>query len=93
MTTVSSETNVQALEAANLLQIYRRPNVVFERGDGVYLFDTAGRRYLDFVSGVGVPDWVVMTPDLLTKGAAGVKGAGFFGNDWTVESGEAVVPA
>ncbi len=54
MTTVSSETNVQALEAANLLQIYRRPNVVFERGDGVYLFDTAGRRYLDFVSGVGV---------------------------------------
>ncbi len=43
-----------------------------------------------FVSGVGVPDWVVLSPDLLTKGAAGVKGAGFFGVDWKVESGESV---
>lgn len=54
MTIVSEQTSVQALEAANILQIYRRANVVFERGEGVYLFDTAGRRYLDFVSGVGV---------------------------------------
>lgn len=54
----------------------------------------AGMRLTDrlpyFVSGVGVPDWVVMTPEMLTKGAAGVKGAGFFGNDWSVEGGEAV---
>jgi poly(3-hydroxybutyrate) depolymerase len=54
----------------------------------------AGMRLTDrlpyFVSGVGVPDWVVMTPELLTKGAAGVKGAGFFGNDWSVEKGEGV---
>ena len=54
MTMVTEQTNVQALEAANILQTYRRANVVFERGDGVWLFDTAGRRYLDFVSGVGV---------------------------------------
>src|SRR5688500_15878390 len=44
----------EALERTHILQIYRRANVVFERGEGVYLFDREGRRYLDFVSGVGV---------------------------------------
>ena len=54
MTTMNEQTSVQALEAAHILSVYRRANVVFERGDGMYLFDAAGRRYLDFVSGVGV---------------------------------------
>src|SRR5687768_6674479 len=44
----------EALERTHILQVYRRANVVFERGEGVYLFDLEGRRYLDFVSGVGV---------------------------------------
>lgn len=46
--------NVQDLEQQHVLQTYKRANVVFERGSGAYLFDDAGRRYLDFVSGVGV---------------------------------------
>ncbi len=29
-------------------------NVMAERGEGVYLFDTAGRKYIDFTSGIGV---------------------------------------
>jgi 4-aminobutyrate aminotransferase len=29
-------------------------NVVVERGEGAYLVDSAGRRYLDFTSGIGV---------------------------------------
>lgn len=33
---------------------YARADVVFERGEGPYLFDTAGRRYLDFAAGVAV---------------------------------------
>jgi predicted acetylornithine/succinylornithine family transaminase len=37
-----------------LLGVYRRPDVVFERGKGAYLYDAAGREYLDFISGVGV---------------------------------------
>jgi acetylornithine/N-succinyldiaminopimelate aminotransferase len=44
----------QEIEGAHVLQVYRRANLVFERGDGMYLIDGAGRRYLDFVSGVGV---------------------------------------
>jgi hypothetical protein len=43
-----------------------------------------------FVSGVGYPDCVLFRPDALTKGLAGIKAAGFFGNDWSVEHGEFV---
>lgn len=37
-----------------VMQTYARYNVTFEKGEGVYLFDTAGRRYLDFGSGIAV---------------------------------------
>lgn len=37
-----------------LLHTYNRYQVVFDKGDGVYLFDTDGKRYLDFVSGIAV---------------------------------------
>ncbi len=33
---------------------YARADIVFERGEGVYLFESSGRRYLDFASGVAV---------------------------------------
>jgi acetylornithine aminotransferase/acetylornithine/N-succinyldiaminopimelate aminotransferase len=46
--------DVKALEATHLLQNYRRFPVVFERGEGVRLFDQSGRSYLDFLSGIGV---------------------------------------
>ena len=47
-------TDVEALEAQHVLQTYRRLPVVFERGEGMRLFDEAGRAYLDFLSGIGV---------------------------------------
>ena len=31
-----------------------RTPVCFERGEGVYLYDTAGERYLDFFAGIAV---------------------------------------
>src|SRR5262245_31102020 len=37
-----------------ILQVYSRPNFVFERGEGCYLHDTEGRRYLDMVAGIAV---------------------------------------
>lgn len=37
-----------------ILQTYSKPDFVIDRGEGVYLFDTTGRRYLDFVSGIAV---------------------------------------
>jgi len=52
--TTSTATNVMARETAHVLQVYKRNPVVFERGRGCYLYDGAGRGYLDLVSGVGV---------------------------------------
>jgi len=46
--------DAKALESRHVLQTYRRAPVVFTRGEGVYLFDDEGHRYLDLISGVGV---------------------------------------
>jgi predicted acetylornithine/succinylornithine family transaminase len=49
--------NLQELierERQYLLQTYNRYPVAFERGKGVFLFDFEGKKYLDFVSGLGV---------------------------------------
>ena len=32
--------------------IYRYTDIVFQRGEGVYLYDVEGRKYLDFVAGI-----------------------------------------
>jgi predicted acetylornithine/succinylornithine family transaminase len=37
-----------------LLPVYSRYAVALERGEGVYLYDTDGRRYLDLMAGLGV---------------------------------------
>ncbi|NOY79354.1 MAG: acetylornithine/succinylornithine family transaminase [Calditrichaeota bacterium] len=37
-----------------LLNTYKRPPVVFDHGEGAYLFDLDGTRYLDFIAGIGV---------------------------------------
>src|SRR5215469_2879977 len=38
----------------HLLPVYARYPVVMERGEGVYLFDSSGHRYLDLMGGLGV---------------------------------------
>lgn len=37
-----------------LLHTYNRYQVVFDKGEGVYLYDTDGKKYLDFVAGIAV---------------------------------------
>ena len=37
-----------------LYQTYARYDIAFERGEGAYLFDTDGRQYLDFATGIAV---------------------------------------
>ena len=46
--------DIQTLEARHVLQTYRRQPVTFVRGQGVSLFDTEGREYIDLLSGIGV---------------------------------------
>ena len=40
--------------------------------------------------GLGLPDLTAFTSDVLTAGEAGVVLTGFFGPDWSMESGEFV---
>jgi predicted acetylornithine/succinylornithine family transaminase len=42
------------LDAAYVLGTYPRAPIVFESGQGMWLFDSKGRRYLDFTSGIAV---------------------------------------
>lgn len=47
-----NETILQANDA--LLHVYNRFPLVLDHGDGVYLYDTDGKEYLDFASGIAV---------------------------------------
>ena len=44
---------MEGLEAS-ILHTYNRYPVVFERGEGVYLYDSEGKKYLDFAAGIAV---------------------------------------
>ena len=44
---------INTAEAA-LLHTYNRYQIVLEKGDGVYLYDTDGKKYLDFAAGIAV---------------------------------------
>jgi predicted acetylornithine/succinylornithine family transaminase len=57
--------DVVQLESELIVKTYQRPDLVFHHGQGAYLFDTTGKRYLDFASGIAVnalghadPAWV-----------------------------------
>jgi predicted acetylornithine/succinylornithine family transaminase len=45
---------VMDLEKDYLLQNYARYPLVLARGKGCYVYDLAGKRYLDFITGIGV---------------------------------------
>lgn len=46
--------SVSRMEADLLLPTYERQPILFVRGRGVHLWDSEGKRYLDFLSGIGV---------------------------------------
>ncbi len=45
---------IRELEREHLLQNYARYPLVLRRGKGCWLWDTAGKKYLDWISGIGV---------------------------------------
>ena len=53
---MSTENMKQAISEAEqvLYKAYNRYQVVFERGDGIRLYDTDGTEYLDFFAGIAV---------------------------------------
>ena len=54
MSAAVSPQNVVELESQYLLQNYARHPLVLVRGDGPWMWDADGKRYLDFIAGIGV---------------------------------------
>src|ERR1700675_3523608 len=54
METATVSPSVIDLEKQYLLQNYARYPVVLHRGKGCYVYDTAGKRYLDLLARIGV---------------------------------------
>lgn len=56
---------IMALDKQYVLHTYARAPFVLERGEGIRLYDTEGRSYLDFVSGIAVNALGYGDPDVL----------------------------
>lgn len=63
-----------ALAEKYLVPTYARPQIVFTHGEGAYLYDDAGNRYLDFVAGIAVnalghadPAWAQVVAEQATQ--------------------------
>src|SRR5258708_13445168 len=54
MELAAASPSVIDLEKQYLLQNYARYPLVLHRGKGCYVYDTAGKRYLDLIAGIGV---------------------------------------
>jgi len=64
---------VKELNDKYLFQNYARMDVAFERGEGCYLYDTEGKKYLDSAAGIAVcslgyshPAWVKIMRDQIS---------------------------
>jgi len=68
-------TNIVDLDQQYVLQTYARPDFVIERGEGCYLYDTDGHKYLDCVAGIAVNALGYGDPDVtaaITQHASGL---------------------
>jgi predicted acetylornithine/succinylornithine family transaminase len=54
MPVATAAEHIVDLEKQYLLQNYARHPIVLHRGDGPYMWDVDGKRYLDFIAGIGV---------------------------------------
>lgn len=48
------KSQIKEIEQQNLLRTYTRPDFVISHGEGVYVYDTEGNKYLDFIAGIAV---------------------------------------
>ncbi len=51
---MSNPQDIISLEKQYVLQTYKRPEFVLDRGEGVWLYDAGGRQYLDAGAGIAV---------------------------------------
>jgi predicted acetylornithine/succinylornithine family transaminase len=83
MTTLSTNAGSDAL-----LGVYKRAPVQFAAGEGVYLIDPEGKRYLDFVSGIAVNALGYGDPGLQQAIHAAANGLIHVSNLYATDAGE-----
>ncbi|HEX5455808.1 MAG TPA: acetylornithine transaminase [Candidatus Saccharimonadales bacterium] len=44
--------DIKKLEKDYIMQTYKRADIIFTRGEGCYVFDSDGNKYLDFIGGI-----------------------------------------
>lgn len=49
-----TEENIFERDDKNYLPVFKRYKIVLERGEGAYLYDINGKRYIDFLAGIAV---------------------------------------
>lgn len=79
------------------MKAYGRFDVTFDHGKGVYLYDTEGKKYLDFYSGIGVNsfgyDYQPYTEALTKQLHRLMHISNYFNSVETIEAAEAVIKA
>ncbi|MGQ9739297.1 MAG: hypothetical protein ACUVRT_15530 [Armatimonadota bacterium] len=84
----------RAITGENLACLFVRPRAGSDTalvgavaGTGIVGFRLTDRLPY-FTAGAGFPDCLVLSADMLTNGMSGVMVGGFFGADWSLQSGE-----
>ena len=49
-----TQENIFQRDDKNYLPVFNRYKIVLDRGEGVYLYDINGKKYLDFLAGIAV---------------------------------------
>lgn len=87
--TTRTDAEILEIERAELIPLYAKRDIALVRGEGSYLFDAAGRRYLDAMSNYGVaslghahPRFTAALTDQLNQLTTGHQS---FGNDVRAE--------
>lgn len=80
-----------------LMKAYGRFDVTFDHGKGMYLYDTNGKKYLDFYSGIGVNsfgyDYQPYTDEMCKQMHRLMHISNYFNSVETIEAAEAIVKA
>ena len=66
-----SGSDTLGLEGQYLIRSYSH-SIVIDRGEGCYMYDAAGNRYLDFMSGIGVNALSNSVPSAARRSSTGV---------------------
>ncbi|KAI6047089.1 acetylornithine and succinylornithine aminotransferase [Pisolithus marmoratus] len=88
-------TSTLALGEQYLLPVYARPPIVLSHGRGCWVWDTEGRKYLDFTAGIAVNALGHADPGvaevLHTQGSTLLHSSNVYHNEWTPKLAELLV--